>query len=55
MVGLRAPRSRVRLDWLHVKDNILADGTDVSSNQKLTAVIQNICEVMLWEYGEAQS
>ena len=29
MLGLRQPRSRIRLDWLHVKDNILAKGTDI--------------------------
>ena len=54
MLGLRTPRSRIRLDYLHVRDNILAKGTDLESNPDLAALVENICGVLIWEYGEAQ-
>mmetsp|Transcript_20895 Transcript_20895/g.25663 ORF Transcript_20895/g.25663 Transcript_20895/m.25663 type:complete len:118 (+) Transcript_20895:2830-3183(+) len=56
MLGTRVPRSRIRLDFLHVKDNLLAKGgQDIESNADLAALATNLCAVSTWEYGEAQS
>ena len=39
---------RVRLDYLHIKDNIFTKGKDLATNQDLASLAKAICAVMQW-------